>query len=93
MTSKVLKVKVTSVDQQSGFASLVDPDEIDDVVPYKLFIPAYFGGHTNPWPKTGEELFIRYEGSALRNNGNRIISAWRPDEAVQGYEAPAASFL
>jgi hypothetical protein len=93
MTSRVFKVRVASVDRQSGFASLVDPNEINDVVPYKLFIPAYFGGATNPWPKAGEELLIRYDGSALRNDHNRITDAWRPNESVQEYEAPAASFL
>lgn len=93
MASKVFKLKVASVDRQSGFASLVDPNEIDDVVPYKLFIPAYFGGQTNPWPKADEELFIRYDDGALRNDGNRIIDAWRPSETTQVYEAPAASLL
>lgn len=91
MTSKVFKVKVASVDRQSGFADLVDSDEIDDVVPYRLFIPAYFGGATNPWPKAGEELFIRYNQSAQRSHP--IINAWRPAESTQMYEAPAASFL
>lgn len=90
MTSEVFKVRVVSVDQQSGYATLVDTNE-NKTIPHELFIPAYFGGWTNPWPKAGEELLIRYNQSAQRSRP--ITSAWRPAESATEYEAPAASFL
>lgn len=93
MASKIFEVKVVSVDRESGFAKLIDSSEIDDVVPYELFIPAYFGGHTNPWPKVDETLLIRYSNSITRTGHTRIIDAWRPSESAQEYEAPAASLL
>lgn len=79
MASKTFDLKVAAVDMNSGFATLIDADEIDDVVKYELFMPAHFGGHTNPYPKTGEVFRVRY---GMSRNGPGILQCWREEEAT-----------
>jgi hypothetical protein len=78
MKSTVIDVKVVAVDPGTATATLVEPAEIDDVVKYNVFMPAYFGGQTNPWPKVGEDLRLRYDHSAFARNP--IQNVWRPCE-------------
>jgi hypothetical protein len=72
----ILNLKVLAVDQRTARATLVDPEEIDDVVMYGVFMPSHFGGEANPWPKVGEYLHVRYEGgSSFRKQP--IQDVWR----------------
>lgn len=79
MASKIFNVKVVSYDQNTGMAKLMDAHETDDVVTYNLFVPAAFGGRTNPYPKVGEELRVRY-GRGGRCREPMILECWRPQE-------------
>lgn len=77
MSSKIFELKVLAVNKSTGFATLIDPNEIDDVVQYQVYIPNHFGGQTNPWPKPGEELLLRYE-SSFHFQQQPIQEVWRP---------------
>jgi hypothetical protein len=75
MESTVVNTKVVAVDSGSATATLVDSSESDDVVRYDILMPTYFGGPTNPWPKVGEKLRLRYDHSAFARNP--IQNVWR----------------
>jgi hypothetical protein len=78
MKSTVVDTKVVAVNSKNATATLVDLNEIDDVVEYNILMPIYFGGQTNPWPKVGESLRLRYDHSAFAHNP--IENVWRPRE-------------
>jgi hypothetical protein len=80
VASTIFDVTVRSVDLNTGQAKLMPLDENDDVVVYDLFIPACFGGATNPWPKAGEQLKIRY---GRRTHDTGIIECWRERDQLQ----------
>lgn len=80
MKSTIVDAKVVAVDKGAAKATLIDQDEIDDVVTYEIFIPAYFGGHSNPWPKVGEVLRFHYDHSIFARNP--IQNVWRPSKLV-----------
>lgn len=76
-----IEVKVVSYDPNTLMARAVDPTEIDDVVFYDLWAPAHFGGATNPYPKVGENLVLRYDTSGMRSQ-QPIAAVWRPHETA-----------
>ncbi len=74
MAEKIFQMKVTSVNMNTLRATLVHPEEIDDVANCVVFLPSFFGGKTNPYPCVGEVLNVRYANSRLHQP---IQEVWR----------------